>query len=117
MPGFRRKGAHVVLEAFDIGVSGERHCDVAIRSILSDHGMGRLEYRCTAQIRRDRHNENDENAVEVLVHGLRVGYISQTSSARVAERIRDRTVDLDCVVSWNGENPNGIYHVKLFPVF
>ena len=117
MPGFRRKKEHIVLEAIDIGVSGERHHGEEIRRILSEQHAGKLEYRCTATIRRDRTNAVDEHAVEVVVHGLRVGYISQKSSQRVAERIVDRSVELQCVVSWNGETTNGIYHVKLFPVF
>jgi hypothetical protein len=115
--GSRRKKEHVVLEAFDIGVSGERHYGEGIRSILREHGGGRLEYRCTATIRRDHGNAYDPNAVEVVVHGLRVGYISERSSRRVAERIKQRSVELECMVSWNGEINNGIYHVKLFPVF
>lgn len=117
MPGFRRKSAHVVLEAFDIGVSGERHYEQSIQRILNEHGGGRLECQCKAAIRRDLGNESDPNAVEVTVHGLRVGFISGVTSEKVARKIQDRTVELDCVINWNGETSNGIYHVKLFPVF
>lgn len=112
-----RKHEHIALDSLEIGVSGERHYGENIRELLCEHGGNGLEYRCTATIRREVDNPADEHAIEVVVHGRRVGYISKKSSASVAERIKKRSVELECVVSWNGEISNGIYHVKLFPVF
>jgi len=109
--------SRLVLESEHLGVSGERHYDEAIRKVLATYGGGRLEYRCQAVIRRDRGNERDPNAVEVMVHGLRVAYIAKTLSGLVASRIGDKSVELKCVIHWNGELNNGIYHVKLFPLF
>lgn len=106
-----------MLDSLEIGVSGERHYGENIRELLREHGGSSLEYKCTATIRREVDNHVDEHAIEVVVHGRRVGYISKRSSAVVAKRIDQRSVELECVVSWNGETSNGIYHVKLFPVF
>ena len=109
--------SRLVLESEHLGVSGERHHADAIRKVLTTHGGGRLEYRCQAVIRCDHGNERDPNAVEVLVHGLRVAYIAKAVSGVVASRIGDKSVELKCVIHWNGELNNGIYHVKLFPLF
>lgn len=117
MSSFRPKQHKIVLEALDIGVSGERHYGENIREILEKHGGSRLEYRCTALVRRDTTNVADTHAIEVVVHGLRVGYISRKSSVRVSQRIGQFSIELECVVNWNGETENGIYHVKLFPMF
>ncbi|MFM8529865.1 MAG: HIRAN domain-containing protein [Ilumatobacteraceae bacterium] len=76
-----------------------------------------LEYHGACTIRRDRDNSADPHAVEVLVHGARVGFISRRWSATVAAKIDDHEIEMKCVVNWNGETQNGIYHVKLLPVF
>lgn len=106
-----------MLESAQLGVSGERHHAEAIRTLLSTYAGGRLEYRCQATIRRDRGNEADVNAVEVMVHGTRVAYVAKAVSEIVASRIGEDSVELKCVIHWNGETKNGIYHVKLFPLF
>lgn len=98
-------------------VSGERHHADAIRRVVTGHGGGRLEYRCDATLVREPANPHDPHAVEVVVHGERVGYIARVVSETVASRIGDLHVRLDCVIHWNGEVENGIYHVKLFPLF
>lgn len=45
----------------------------------------------------------------------RVGYIARAHSAAVAGILGDSTVDVKCVINWNGEITNGIYRVLLFP--
>ena len=113
----RKQKTGLFLNSEHIGVSGERYCGDDIRTLLATHAGGRLEYRCTAVLRREITNERDPHAVEVLVHGVRVGYIAKATSDVVASKIGDREVDLKCVIHWNGEMPIGIYHVKLFPIF
>jgi len=118
MLGFRTPKPHrVVLESEHIGVSGERHHAEALRQLLTSYAGGRLEYKCVATLRHDRLNESDPNAVEVSVHNIRVGYISRKSSEVVLARIGDHEVQIKCSIHWNGELINGIYHVKLFPLF
>lgn len=76
---------------------------------------GRLQHRCTASIRREVDNSSDSHAVAVMVDDVRVGYIARAHSEAVAEVIGDQTVELKCIINWNGEINNGIYRVKLFP--
>jgi len=114
---WRTRRERIILEANEIGVSGERHYADAIERLLAEYGGGMREYRCTGLIRRDRGNSHDPHAVEVVVHGVRVGYISKTWSETVSAKIKDREVEMKCILNWNGESPHGIYHVKLLPLF
>ena len=116
---FRRRtnGRRIDFLPEELVVTGERHHGANIERILQANAEGRLEYRCTARLLRERDNESDPNAVAVMVDDVRVGYIARTHSSSVASELENRGNELKCIIRWNGEHSNGIYRVKLFPTF
>ncbi|MGA1036054.1 MAG: HIRAN domain-containing protein [Ilumatobacteraceae bacterium] len=96
-------------------VTGERHHSSSIQEILIHLAEGRLQYRCTASLIREFDNIHDPHAVAVIVDDRRVGHIARAHSEAVAEALGKKTVELKCIINWNGEIVNGVYRVKLFP--
>jgi len=99
----------------DLTVVGERHHGAEIRRLLSDRAGGSLDHRCEAHLCREPDNAADPNAVAVVVHGVRVGYIAAECAERVGREVGHDEVVLKCIIRWDGEVDNGIYRVKLFP--
>ena len=96
-------------------MTGERHHAADIRHILTSESGGNLDFKCEARLVPEPDNAADPNAVAVIVHGRRVGYIAAEAAPRVGAEIGDDEVVLKCIIRWNGEVDNGIYRVKLFP--
>lgn len=99
----------------DLTVTAERHHAADIRHILTSESGRNLDFTCEARLLPEPDNPADPNAVAVIVHGRRVGYIAAAAAPRVRESIGDDEVILKCIIRWNGEVENGIYRVKVFP--
>lgn len=97
-------------------VNGARHNATNIETLVKSKGRGKLSVDCKAVIQPDDDNNFDPNAVEVLVDGLLVGYISGEKAPQMRNVLRGEPAELDCTLFWNGdpERDYSFYAVQLF---
>ena len=61
-------------------------------------------------------HEHDPDAIQVIVEGKRVGFISRNLTEALRPLLGERTSELDCTIFWNGD-PHAdyqFYTVQLF---
>ncbi|KIC56025.1 hypothetical protein RM53_13550 [Brevundimonas nasdae] len=68
-------------------VVGESHYQSAIMAQCGSHTRFGVEHECIATLRPDPHNRFDTNAVEVLIGGQRVGFLSREQAPRMKEAL------------------------------
>lgn len=97
-------------------VNGARHNAANIEQLVRSKGLGKLSVDCKAIIQADSDNAFDPNAVEVLVDGLLVGYISAEKAPQMRAVLQGEPAELDCTLFWNGdpERDYSFYAVQLF---
>lgn len=84
-PGPRPKTGHVQWRAgsFPTEVVGESHYQGAIMAQCGGHTRDGVEHECIATVRPDPSNSFDPDAVEVLIGGQRVGFLSREEAPRM----------------------------------
>lgn len=88
-PGPPPKRGHVQWRAgsFPTEVVGESHYQRAIMAQCGSHTRHGVEHECIATVRPDPSNSFDPNAVEVLIGGQRVGFLSREEAPRMREAL------------------------------
>ncbi len=84
-PGPLLKRGHVQWRAgsFPTEVVGESHYQRAIMAQCGSHTRDGVEHECIATVRPDPSNSFDPDAVEVLIGGQRVGFLSREEAPRM----------------------------------
>lgn len=84
-PGPLPKRGHVQWRAgsFPTEVVGESHYQRAIMAVCGGHTRDGVEHECIATVRPDPSNSFDPDAVEVLIGGQRVGFLSREEAPRM----------------------------------
>lgn len=88
-PGPLPQKGHVQWRAgsFPTQVVGESHYQKAIMAQCGGHTREGVEHECIATVRPDPSNAFDPNAVEVLIGGRRVGFLSREEAPRMKEAL------------------------------
>ncbi|GAA6024936.1 hypothetical protein JCM11491_000961 [Sporobolomyces phaffii] len=85
-----------------------------INGLKYSGGIRTLKEGMPLEVRRDKYNANDKNAIEVRhVRGLRVGYVSKTLAARLAPLINERKIRLTATSGPVPTNVTGIVSVPM----
>lgn len=80
------------LVEFEFDVVGESHYQAALQRLAGDHGTDSAETPCVAELRPDDANKFDKSAVEVLVEGQRVGYMSRDDARSFRRRLGSKAL-------------------------
>ena len=89
------KPGHIQWRAgsFPTEVVGESNYQRAIMAECGSHTRYGVEHECVATVRPDPNNRFDENAVEVLIGGQRVGFLNRQEAARMKEALAAVSLD------------------------
>lgn len=72
---------------FSQEVVGESHYQEALEGIVGRRTDSSADFRCTAELVRDRLNTYDPNAVGIFIMGQKVGHLPRDLAAAVAPRL------------------------------
>lgn len=88
-PGRLPKAGHIQWRSgsFPTAVVGESNYQSAIMAECGSHTRYGVEHECLATVRPDPGNRFDANAVEVLIRGQRVGFLSREEAPRMKEAL------------------------------
>ncbi|GAA5997106.1 hypothetical protein JCM5350_005383 [Sporobolomyces pararoseus] len=85
-----------------------------INGLKYSGGIRTLKEGMKLEVRRDKYNANDKNAIEVRhVRGLRIGFVSKTLAARLAPLINERKISLSAT---SGPVPNNVTGIAAVPM-
>ncbi|GAA5843841.1 hypothetical protein JCM3766R1_005942 [Sporobolomyces carnicolor] len=85
-----------------------------INGLKYSGGIRTLKEGMRLEVRRDKYNANDKNAIEVRhVRGLRIGFVSKTLAARLAPLINERKISLSAT---SGPVPNNVTGILSVPM-
>ncbi|GAA5925522.1 uncharacterized protein JCM15063_005048 [Sporobolomyces koalae] len=85
-----------------------------INGLKYSGGIRTLKEGMQLEVRRDKYNANDKNAIEVRhVRGLRVGFVAKVLAARLAPLINERKIRLQATSGPVPQNVTGIAAVPM----
>lgn len=96
-------------------VVGEASYQPALETICGGRGQFSAEHQCQAVLAPEAGNPHDPNAVQVLIQGNVVGYLSRAHAAEYRQRLGaiSTSCDAKIVGGWNDGVSSGDFGVKL----